>query len=121
MKINEMIERVNTLIPNQFEDEQLVYWVNIIEASIQRDFFGHERAQQIYQYRLEDDRETELMAPPPYDDLYVNYVAARVAYTNQETEQYNNFNELFSGMYEKYKQDFTRVQENKELYVKNWF
>ncbi len=121
MTINEMIERVNILIPNQFEDSQLVYWVNILEASIQRDFFGDRRMQNIYQYKLEDDREAELIAPPPYDDIYVNYVAARVAYTNQETEQYNNFNELFAGMYEKYKEDFTRNQDVRPTHFRQWF
>jgi hypothetical protein len=83
MTIKELIDKVQEEKPNTFSDEKLLSFVNEIESDVCDQLF-----EDFYEYTSVDA--TELRVPEPYSRLYESYVKARIDYTNEELESYQN-------------------------------
>lgn len=67
------------------------------EAAAEEDAAAEE--QTFSGYTPDTDPETVLLAPMPYDDVYMYYLFCQIDLQNQELEKYNNDNALFSAAY----------------------
>lgn len=70
-------------------------------------------------YTPDTDRDTVLLAPHPYDDVYMYYLFMQIDLQNQEIDKYNNNNALFQAAYRSLSAYWNRthmhVQRTREL------
>lgn len=81
MTIRGLIDKVQEEKPNSFSNEKLLSYINEIEEDV---------ADQLHEEfdPYENVDTTELMAPAPYDRLYVSYVKSQIDYANEEYASY---------------------------------
>ncbi len=94
MTIQKLIDKVQEEKPNTFQTDKLIEFINEIEADV-----AEQINLDIPSYTGEDMNE-DLMAPSPYDRLYVSYLKAMIDYANEEYASYQ-LNQ------EQHNQDFT--------------
>ena len=85
MTINTLLEKVKDEKPNSFGDERLIAFINEIEVEVAEQL----KMENIPVYTTES-LDTALIAPAPYDKLYVSYVKAMIDYANEEYASYEN-------------------------------
>ena len=81
MTIKGLIDKVKEEKPNTFTDEKLLSFVNEIETDV-----AEQLIEEFDPYETVDD--TTLLAPAPYDRLYVSYLKAMIDYSNEEYASY---------------------------------
>lgn len=87
MKIRPLIEKVREEKPNSFTDAKLVNFINSIEAEVATNL---NKPIPTYSVPETGSDGNELLAPPPYDSLYVSYVKAQIDFANEEYASYQN-------------------------------
>ena len=83
MILSTLISKVQEEKPNTFPDEKLVEYINEIEAEVAEQM--HIDDVPVY---VPTDLSPELIAPAPYDRLYVSYLKAMIDYANEEYASY---------------------------------
>lgn len=81
MTIKGLIEKIQEEKPNTFEDSKILSFINEVEEDV-----ADQLSEEFEPYTHVDD--TELMAPAPYDRLYVSYVKSQIDYANEEYGSY---------------------------------
>lgn len=111
MKISEAINRIDTLKFNTYTQSEKVAWLSTIDGTIKREVIDtHEGGEDIVFEGYTDDTpiETELLAPAPYDDLYIKWLEAQIDYANAEYGKYNNSKLAFNTAYTAYESWYNR-------------
>ena len=67
--------------PNSFSDDKVLTYINEVEEDV-----ADQLHEELEPYTEVDD--TELLAPAPYDRLYVSYVKSQIDYANEEYASY---------------------------------
>lgn len=130
MTIAECIGRVDSVKPNQYSTEEKVRWLSYLDASIRKEIIERHELPVVETPEPEEttegvaeettteftgystDRLTDkLIAPFPYDELYVAYLKAKIDEENGETAKYNNSASAFNGML----QDFQRAYHREHM------
>lgn len=102
MLISEAIEMVDRLKPNAYSREEKVKWLSDIDMQIYEEMIKTHISDYIEfnGYNWETDiNETELLAPNPYDELYVHGLKRQIDLNNEEYVKYNNDSLLFNSVY----------------------
>ena len=90
MTVQEVLRQLDRLCPNQYDDAQKLLWLSALEGQL----YGEIAAQHTATARLTPPvtltARTVLLAPDPYAGLYVDYLRARIAQANNETERCND-------------------------------
>ena len=103
MKVGKLIETVTVLIGQQYDLEMLIGWLNEIEGQVLDQVVNKAQGFDVeFVPFTEDDSERELTVPDRFQDVYVNYIRAKVDFTNQETERYNNDAAMFEASWKEY-------------------
>jgi len=93
MTASQVLQQVDTLLPNQYTAEQKLHWLHRAEGFAATFIGGTLPA--------EMTEDTVLAIAAPYSDLYRHYVEAQIHYVCGETERCNNamlrWNELLHG------------------------
>ena len=112
MTIAEAISKVDALKPNKYTPEDKVGWLSTLDAKVKSkiiDAHVHNEPFFFYGYDSISDMETELLAPAPYDEMYLRWLEAMIDYHNSDDDRYNNAIILFNNAYEDYKKHYTRT------------
>ncbi|MBP3577706.1 MAG: hypothetical protein J6K15_06315 [Lachnospiraceae bacterium] len=120
MNIQESINRVDSVKPNQYSIEDKVRWLSYLDGSIQKEI--HEKYEQTEEEETQEaftgyspDRLTDkLLVPFPHDELYVAYLKAKIDEENGDTAQYNNSAATFNGMLQDYQKYYNRTHMPKQ-------
>ena len=99
MTMNSVIEYVDSVKPNVYDDDVKFRWINTLEGLISREVHGDNAPD----YNLPEDADVPLMVPSPYDDLYGLYVMAMIDFHNREYNDYNNTILMFQARLDQYK------------------
>ena len=103
MTVQDAIDRVDVLAPNQYDAAQKMRWLSDLDGRIYREvivthhgnFYGTDVPDGGY-----TDGGEELLVKEPYaSDLYENYLLSRIADRNAEVTKYNQFATLFNEAY----------------------
>lgn len=86
MRLSEAIEQVKKEKPHSFSMDYCTLFVNEAEAAVQ-EFLGVPAAER-KRYDWNEDGNKELIAPPPYDVMYISYLKAKIDYAMEEYESY---------------------------------
>lgn len=110
--INEVIERVNQVRMDAFDDKTKAGWLLSLEGKLYREsILTHERLSHEPEVlpppeNNPDYWDTPLLVNPPYDRLYDLYLMAQIDFHNREMENYNNsalaFNEALDSWQKNY-------------------
>lgn len=100
MKIREVLEYVDEIMENVFSEKVKLRWLNQIEAELQTEVLLL-AAEGVVQY-TEADMDAELIAPPPYDELYAEYLQYRICLAQEEPERANNKAATYNRIYTAY-------------------
>ena len=93
MKIIEAIIKADLTAPNDIEQETKVGWLSTVDGLISREILNTHCGTEVEFDGYDEDtdlEETDLLAPWPYDELYVDYLVMRTHLVHQEIERYNN-------------------------------
>lgn len=114
MRLIEILNRIDSLKQNQLEDAVKRSWLSDMEEQIVNEVvkthempervLGNELVQRYLEtgermYDENTDPDTELIAPPPYDDLYFWWLAAKVDLINLDNKQYKNDYQMYNNAY----------------------
>ena len=100
MKIREVITQVDDLYANAFSEEDKIQWLKKIEEKIYKEIvLTHNHTVEMTDF---DDDNNELIAPAPYDSLYINYIIAKIHQYTNETVRYNNSMIIFNQEYQEF-------------------
>lgn len=107
MKINEVIALVEKNCPGQTSGSEIINLINAVEHRVINEalsrYDGAEYDGDFRGYDVNSDGDRALLAPPPYDEMYVHYVMARIFLTLHEQAHYNNELSLFNSVFQDYK------------------
>lgn len=91
--MSKVIEYVDSIKPNVYDDEVKGRWIGRIESTIAIEVFGEANPTEL---RFPEDADKELRVPHPFDDVYAMYVCSMIDYHNKEIGNYNNSAVMFS-------------------------
>ena len=97
MKIRDVLDYVMELKEPAFSETVLMRWINQIEAEIQTEILLL-AADDIVRYTM-DDMDAVLIAPPPFDKIYEDYLIWRIDLAQEEAERANNSQVVFNQSY----------------------
>lgn len=93
MTILEAIATADVAAQNDIEQDQKVKWLSNLDGQICDTILNkHDGTEtEFHPYDETTDQETtQLLVPPPYDELYVDYLVMRFHLYQMEIERYNN-------------------------------
>lgn len=93
MTVKEVKDKLAALKPHAYSDDEVMAWLSRVEGRIFLEVVKtHENPALITYsgYSALTPDETVLIAPEPYDELYLFYLMAQVDLHNQEYLKYNN-------------------------------
>lgn len=111
MKIIEAIGRVDELKPNTYDVEHKIGWLSKLDLMIQSNVFNtHEGApEKVFEgYSVDVDRQTDLLAPAPFDEMYIYWLKAQIDLANGEYNRYNVEITMFNTEWQEYINDYNR-------------
>lgn len=117
MTIKQLTDQLQMQKPHQYTDAEIAGWLSDIEGEIFATIIQtHANPDEItfagFDALTPDT--TELIAPNPYDRLYLYYLMMQVDLHNQELDKYNNsvrlFNEAFNAFAAFWNREYMPVQ-----------
>lgn len=105
MTPNKVIEIIDNLRPNAYNEEQKLRWISDLDGMVQRLVF---QETEVIQYSYPEDMDRKLLIPYPFDDVYAMYLEAKIDYYNREYKYYNNSVQTFENRFTEYKKAYIR-------------
>ena len=102
LKIWEAIALSDSLMPNQYTEEQKIRWLSELDGQAKREVFDRCKdspAEEFRGYAADEDPETVLLIPHPYDGVYIDWLQAQYCYYNAEFTKYGNAQTKFNNSY----------------------
>ena len=122
MTIKECIDRVDSVKPNQYSDEDKVRWLSFLDGIIINEVLktheGYNEEYDLFQGYTTDNMDVALVAEPPYDAMYEAYLKMKIDEENGETTRYNNSSTMFNsylGVYKRWYNKNHMPLQNKTL------
>lgn len=112
MTIAEAISKVDALKPNTYSPEDKIEWLSTLDHRVKSQIIDAHVCKEHICFHGYDgiaDQETDLLVPPPYDEMYLRWLEAMIDYHNSDDDRYNNAITLFNNAYEGYKKHYTRT------------
>lgn len=93
MTIIEAINKIDSLKPNSYSQEDKIAWLNALDSDIKKNVIDTHRCEHEITFDGYDENtplDTDLLAPAPYDEMYLHWLEAKIDYSNGEYSKYNN-------------------------------
>lgn len=113
MNIRDVLDQVDTLKPNQFDEAQKIYWLSQLDRRVYLDVIEtHEKdadtPRSFAGYAPDTDQDTELLVKEPFSDIYRWYLEAMIDLGNGEQGKYQNSMLLFNTAWADFARDYHR-------------
>ena len=111
MTIIDAINGLDALKHNTYTQSDKVGWLSRLDTMIKKHIIDtHEGAEDVIfnGYNDSTDINTELLAPEPYDEMYLRWMEAQIDYSNGEYNKYNNAIQMFNTSYESFNNYYNR-------------
>lgn len=103
--MNKVIERVDAVKVNVFDEESKFRWLAELDGMVARVVMQRNEPPA---YEYPRDMERELLIPAPWEGLYERWMEAKIDYHNREYNHYNNVILMFNEQFEEYKKAYIR-------------
>lgn len=111
MTIMDLLNRIDNLKPNRYDQSEKIRWLSSLDERITNDIFAkYEGSEEIVHngYTDETPLTTELLVPSPYDEMYLYWLESQIDYWNGEYAKYNNSIEMFNTAYMAFANHYNR-------------
>lgn len=110
MTVIQAIQHIDNIKPNTYMQSDKIKWLNEIDGRIKKEIIDTHEHFRDYPFDgyTEDDINTEMLVPAPYDDLYLKWLEAQIDYSNNEYGKYNNSMQMFNTKYSDYETYYNR-------------
>ena len=105
MTIIEAISLADTLKPNDFNQLDKVRWLSNLDGLIKRSIIDtHEGSEDIQfsEYNESTPLDTVLLVPAPFEDIYIKWLEAQIAYHNNDYARYIISSTAYNTIYHEY-------------------
>lgn len=113
MTIQECIDTVDNVKPNQYSIKDKVQWLSFLDGIIINDVIktheGYENQYEEFAGYSADKTGVKLIVDAPYDNLYVAYLKMKIDEENGETARYNNSATMFNSYMTTYKKFYNKT------------
>jgi hypothetical protein len=112
MTIMEAIHRIDAIKPNTYEQTEKVRWLSTLDGIVKREIIDtHEGGDSnpFEGYTVDTNMTTTLLVPPPYDEIYLYYLEAKIDYWNGEVGKYNNSITMYNEAYRSFERYYNRT------------
>ena len=111
MTIIEAINSIDALKANAITQSDKVEWLSRLDWRVKREIIDTHEGGSISFSGYDDDTalDTELLAPAPYDEMYLRWMEAQMDYANGEYDRYNNSITMFNTAYSDYERYYNRM------------
>ncbi len=112
MTLMEALFRIDEVKPNSYSQSEKTKWVSTLDGMIKSEIIDtHEDGDDIVfkEYDADSDLATELLVPPPYDDIYIRWLETQIDYANGEYGKYNNSKAMYNTAYTAYANYYNRT------------
>jgi hypothetical protein len=111
MTVMGAINHINTVKPNGYGQNEKIKWLSTLDGMIKNDVIDtHEGGENIsFSGYSENSLMKELLAPHPYDNIYILWLEARMDYANGEYGRYNNSITAFNAAYADFQKWYNRT------------
>lgn len=111
MTLQEAIDMQEALKPSAIPESVKIKWLSTLDGTIKTEVIDtHEGGEQAaFSSYSEADKDRELLAPPPYDRLYVSFLVSQIERYSGEIEKYNNSIILYNVDYNDYTSWYNRT------------
>ncbi len=115
MTIQEAINRLDSLKPNQYTQPEKIMWLSALDGRIKQEILDtHEGAQvEFVGYTEETPLSTQLLVTAPHESLYEYWLESQIDYANREFGSYNNSMAMFNSAYNGYWRYYNRTHKPK--------
>ena len=110
--LNEIIERVDKVKPNTYDDKTKADWLFRLDGRVCREVFQIEPPEP---YEFPNDADRELLVGFPYDNMYDYYLQSMISYQDKEYSDYNNAVLMFDNVYSEHAKWWLRNNKPKAL------
>lgn len=111
MTIIEAINRIDAVNPNNYSQPEKVAWLSTLDGVIKKEIIDtHEGAEAVTftGYNEQTPLDTVLLAPAPYDELYLFWLQSKIDYWNAEMGKYNNSIAMYNTAYSTFEKAYNR-------------
>ena len=111
MTIMDVINRIDNLKPNRYDQSEKIKWLSTLDDRIMNDIIAtHDGSEGIEHngYTDETSLTTELLVHSPYDEMYLYWLEAQIDYWNGEYAKYNNSIDMFNTAYTAFANHYNR-------------
>lgn len=122
MTISQAINEIDKLQPNTYTAAEKTSWLSTLDQLVIEElhslYLHDEEPEEFVPYTApvdsSADNDTELLIPEPYSyDVYINYLASRIDFWNNEIARYNNSNALYNAAMSTYINHYNRTNIHK--------
>lgn len=102
MTINEAIEIVDELKPNSYSNDSKIKWLSTLDSTIKLNIlnnYSENEGSTFNGYDGETDLDTVLLAPEPFDQMYIFFLQMQIDYYNEDYTRYNNSKAMYENQY----------------------
>ena len=111
VKISECISLLDSLMHNTYTDHHKRRWLSNVDGQLQAQLISTHEGGAVtagLPYGSGDDQKL-LLAPPPFDAMYLHYLQAQMHYLNGEIDRYNNAMAMFQAALDDYARHYNRT------------
>jgi hypothetical protein len=111
MTIIEAINRIDTLKPNSYTQQEKIKWLSTLDGIIKNEIIDTHKGGENISFNGYNENTlltTELLVPAPYDEVYLYWLESKIDYYTGETQKYNNSISMFNTAYSNYEKIYTR-------------
>lgn len=112
MKLIEAISKIDNFKHNTYTQEDKVAWLSRLDELVKLEILDTHvdgEGAGFSGYDTQTNVETELLVPPPYDEMYLRWLEAQIDYANGEYDRYNNSMEMFNAAFRGYSSYYNRT------------
>lgn len=110
MQIDEIIARVDSLEPNQYDKETKLSWISQLDGKIFAEIIlTHDYTGRMMYLPYESGDEEPIAGPPYGEDMYCYYLEAMIAQHNMETSKYNQKMLAYNNAYTEFSNWYNRT------------
>lgn len=121
MTIIEAINRIDSLKPNNYTQDDKIAWLSTLDGIIKTEIIDtHEGSESVNfkGYDVDTALDTVMLVPAPYDDIYLRWLEAQIDYTNGETQRYENSMIAYNTAYATFQRYYNRTHMPKGKSIK---
>ena len=114
MSIIEAIAQLDSLVRNTYSHNDKIGWLSRLDWIIKTQIIDlHHGAETVSfsGYNDNTDTHTELLVPPPFDEIYLRWMEAQIHYHDGEFDRYNAAITMYNTAFEGFRDYYTRTHK----------